>query len=380
MKKFIQIILLVFLCFSVEKAQTDTTKTVEDSEITISIVGDVMAHHTQLIYANNNNDYDFNPVFREIKKYISESDFAIANFETACAGDSLEYKGYPVFNTPDTLIGSLKDAGFDLLTTANNHLLDMGVKGAKRTMREIKKRGLFYNGSNLTQEESDSIKTYSVKGIKFAFLAYTYFSNFNNYKNQSYILNKIDSVRIKADIQKAKLTNPDLVIVYFHFGTEETREPDEIQKKIVKQTIDAGADIILGGHPHRLQPIELFKTNEASVDTGFVVYSMGNCVSNQRWRYNDAGAILNFNIQKNALTGKTTLKAITYIPTWVFKGTTERGREFIILPSEMALADSSLSYLSEDDKGKMLESYQDCIETFQKYSDKPRILNLYHEN
>ena len=377
----LKILLLLLANIPFVIAQGDSCNVVSPQKLTISIVGDVMAHQTQLIYAKENSEsYDFNPVFREIKKYIRKSDFAIANFETACAGESNEYQGYPVFNTPDTLIGSLKEAGFDLLLTANNHLMDMGIKAANRTMREIEKRGLYYNGSNQTYEESEKIKYYSVKGIRFAFLSYTYFSNFNNYANQNYILNKIDTNRIVNDIKKARLENPDLVIVNLHFGAEERREPDESQKEIVKQAINAGADIILGGHPHRLQPIEIFKTNSSSLDTGFVAYSMGNFVSNQRWRYNDAGAILNFTLRKNTETGKLSVDDISYIPTWVFKGETDRGREFIVLPSELALSDSIPAYINDDEKEKMLESYQDCIETFQHYSEVPRILNLFRKD
>ncbi|MBU1101330.1 MAG: CapA family protein [Bacteroidetes bacterium] len=366
-------LLSITCCF----AQVDSSLASLKTSIRFSIVGDVMAHQTQLNYAiNSDSTYDFHSVFSYISPYITQSDFAIANFESACAGSKREYKGYPVFNTPDTIITALKDSGFDHLITANNHILDMGVSGAKRTMNEIIKRGLDYSGSNRTESEKDSIKVYEVNNIKFTILSYTYFSNFNNIGSHHYIVNKIDLQRVEKDIAKAKGLDLDVIIVYYHFGTEEQREPDLNQEEIVKKTISFGADIILGGHPHRLQPIEVFNTNAANIATGFVAYSMGNFVSNQRWRYNDAGAVLYFTIEKEIESGKTSLSTIEYLPTWVFKGFTKNGREFIVLPSQLAMEENPLPFLTQEDIMLMKESYQDCIESFNKYSAEPILIDI----
>lgn len=362
-------------------AQTDSSNISSKTSIKFSIVGDVMAHQTQLNYAiNPDSTYDFHSVFKEIAPYIKDSDFAMANLESACAGPEREYKGYPVFNTPDTIITALKDSGFDHLITANNHILDMGVKNAKRTMTEILKRGLDYSGSNRSQKEQDSIKVYVVNDIKFTILSYTYFSNYNNIGNHNYIVNKIDMEKVKNNIDRAKEMDLDLIIVYYHFGAEEQREPNKKQKEIVEQTIAFGADVILGGHPHRLQPIKMYKTNNANIDSGFVAYSMGNFVSNQRWRYNDAGAILYFTIEKKIETNQISLQNIEYLPTWVFKGYTKKGREFIVLPSELANAENPPPYLSEDDIILMEQSYKDCIESFNKYSTEPALIDILKLN
>ena len=373
-----KILLLLLLIANQRFAQQDSLITSTRETYTFSVVGDIMAHQTQLNYARQKDgNYDFNPVFKEIKNIISEADYSFANLETACAGDTFEYKGYPIFNSPDTLVGALKYAGFDHLFTANNHLMDMGVYGAKRTMKIVEDHALHYSGSNLTSEREKRVKFYNVKDLKVAFLSYTYFSNHGN-GGKNYILNKIDTTEMRKDYDSAGKKNPDLIIVYFHFGTEEQREPDKSQKENVKKAIELGADIIIGGHPHRLQPIEMFKTNHGRIDTGFVVYSMGNFVSNQRWRYNDAGAVLNFTLERDSVTSKLFLADLSFIPTWVYKGYTERGREFIILPSELAFAEDYPTFLKDEDLQLMKQSFNDCKEIFLKYSAFPRLKSIFN--
>jgi poly-gamma-glutamate synthesis protein (capsule biosynthesis protein) len=137
--------------------------------------------------------------------------------------------------------------------------------------------------------------------------------------------------------------------------------------------IEYGADIIIGGHPHVVQPFDYFKTNNTNLDSGFVAYSMGNFVSNQRWRYSDAGVILNLEISKNIFTDSVFISEINYIPTWVFKGNTERGREYIILPSELSNEDSLYSFLSANDKKLMLEAFDDTKDIITKYKTNFRL-------
>lgn len=374
----LKILPIVFFFFTNIAAQVER-ESYNLKTATISVVGDIMCHTPQLVYSQTDDGgYNFNSSFNEIKKYVEKADFAIANFETVCGGESIKYQGYPTFNSPDTLIGALKYAGFDLLLTANNHILDMGINAAKRTMQQIEKRGLFYVGSSQYPEDRNYFRPIEVNGIKIIFLAYTQISNNGFLQNHEYILRKLDPDKVKSDIITAKLEKPDLIIVCYHFGTEDKNEPDSQQISIVKTTIEAGADIIIGGHPHRLQPIEFFKTNNASLDSGFVVYSMGNFISNQRWRYNDAGAILNFTIDKEVKSGKTQITSINFIPTWVFKGLRDTKKEFIIIPSEMAFSESIMSFLTEKDLTQMKESYSDCLKTFRKSSSKPYVLNLFN--
>jgi len=298
--------------------------------------------------------------------------------ETVLGGKGLGYSGYPLFNTPDQFLDGLSYAGFDLLFTANNHVLDQGREGLIRTLNLIEKKNMTYTGANRNKEESESIKIIEKNGVKIAVLAYTYGTNGIRLKrSQKYLVNIIDTTKIKSDILEAKKVQPDLVIVYFHFGKEYERKPSKYQKRIVGFTIQNGADIILGSHTHTLQPVEMFKTNGGNLDSGFVAYSMGNFISNQRWRYSDGSAILNFSISKNTNNGKIKLNDLSFLPFWVFKGKTGRGKEFVILPSEIALSDSLPAYVTNKDKKLMKQSYFDTKEIIKRSTDRLKIRRLH---
>ena len=136
-----------------------------------------------------------------------------------------------------------------------------------------------------------------------------------------------------------------------------------------------GADIIIGGHPHVIEPTKFFKTNHTNLDSGFVAYSMGNFISNQRWRYSDAGVILNIKISKNIFTESVSISQVSYLPTWVFKGETEKGREYIILPENINVSDSTFDYLSATDLKLMNEAFDDTKEIITKYNSKIKLYN-----
>lgn len=369
-------LILFFILFSkLIFPQNNGNKVITDSLVTVefSAVGDIMCHETQLIYAKISKDsFDFKSVFEKVKPILENSDFAIGNLETAFAGKESGYSGYPKFNTPDEFLEALKYTGFDLMITANNHSIDMGVKGLERTIDKLDEYGIYYNGTYKSKADQDSIRSYNVKGIESVILSYSYGSNVRNNKKSYSIMNFIDTLRIKNDIVRASATNPDLIIVYYHFGDEYKRYPSADQRDIVKKTIEYGADIILGSHTHVIQPVEFFKTNNGRIDTGFVAYSLGNFISNQRWRYTDSGVILNFSIIKEVNTGNIKLARIDYIPTWVYKGYTEGKREFKILPLSEKNISERESNLTKDDFAKMKQSYFDTMEIITKFADLPR--------
>ena len=353
----------------------------EDSVVTakISVVGDLMCHSTQFNYARVEKDsFDFNPVFREVKKYFKQSDFVFGNLETVTAGKSKGYSGYPLFNCPDEYITALYNAGFNFITTSNNHSLDQGKAGLLRTINVLKKNHLLYNGTFTSQRDRDSIRIINIKGIKIAFLAYTYGTNGIPVPDgKSYLINLIDFDLIKSDIEKAKGFGADVVLVHYHFGGEYKREPVTYQKEVVSKTIAFGADIIIGGHPHVLQPVQFFKTNNGDLDTGFVAYSMGNFISNQRWRYSDAGPILNIEITKNFIDNTVHISDVTYIPTWVFKGITNRGNEYVILPLLSDYVSTIDRYITASDQSCMLQALDDTNGILKRYCNN---ISLYKSN
>jgi poly-gamma-glutamate synthesis protein (capsule biosynthesis protein) len=371
-------VILSFFFLSYNPEKTGNAYTLQADSvitITISVVGDIMCHSVQYNYAKAAGDsFDFNPVYREVKKYIEISDFAFANFETVTAGKDKGYSGYPFFNTPDDFIPALKNAGFDLLTTSNNHSLDRGEYGVRRTIEQMIKNGISYNGTFISPKDRDSIRIFNIKGVSVAFLAYTYGTNGNPVpKGKPYLINLIDYKLIERDIKQARALGAELVLVHFHYGEEYKREPIKSQKETVNRAIQLGADIIIGGHPHVLQPADYYKTTGARLDTGFIAYSMGNFFSNQRWRYSDAGAILTLNIIKNFTADSIYISGVNFIPTWVFKGNTPAGKEYIILPAELDTA----SYLSHNDKAVMKQAFEDTKEIFTRYNRRIQYLPLF---
>jgi poly-gamma-glutamate synthesis protein (capsule biosynthesis protein) len=348
----------------------------EDSVVTATLcfVGDLMCHSTQFKYAKVGADtFDFTGVYKEVKQYLSSADLTVGNLETVIAGENKGYSGYPYFNAPDDYIYALIDAGFDLLITANNHALDQGWEGVKKTIEVIDENKINRTGTFLSQQDRDSIRIYQMNSIKVAILAYS--ENTNGLpipKGKDFVINLIDEELIKRDIDKARELNVDIVLVHLHYGPEYNREPSDYQKQIVQKIIELGADIIIGGHPHVVQPVNFYKTNDTKLDSGFVAYSMGNFISNQRWRYSDAGVILNIEISKNILTDSIYISEVSYLPTWVFRGQTERGREYIILPSHNS-DDSTYAYLTKQDQKLIQEAFSDTKEIINKYSTNTKI-------
>lgn len=366
--------------FNVDMKKESDQSIVIDSVLTAKLcfVGDLMCHSTQFNYAKVDADsFDFTGVFREVKKYLSEPDLTVGNLETVIAGKETGYSGYPYFNAPDDFVYALKDAGFDLMITANNHALDQGWDGVKRTIDVLNQFKIHRTGTFTSREDQDSLRIFQINSIKIAILAYT--ENTNGVplpKGKDFVIRLIDEEKIEQDILKARSKNVDIVLVHLHYGPEYNREPSDYQKEIVKKIISLGADIIIGGHPHVIQPFDYFKTNNTKLDSGFVAYSLGNFISNQRWRYSDAGIILKIQISKNIFTDSIFISEVSYLPTWVFKGNTEKGREYIILPSQTEFPDSLYSYVTENDKKLMKEAFEDTKEIVHKYKTHYKLVNL----
>ncbi len=351
-----------------------------DSTTTISIiaVGDLMCHSVQFNYAYVSGDsFDFRPVFRFVKPIFTRGDLVFGNLETVAAGKAKKYSGYPNFNCPDNYITALKDAGFQLLNTANNHSLDQGVPGLERTINQLIKNNISYEGTFSSKEDGDSLRIFNIKGIKLAFLSYSYGTNGHPVpKDKQYVINLIDTTKIKTDIEKAKNDSVDMVLVHYHFGEEYHRMPTEYQKEIVNKTIKYGADLIIGDHPHVVEPLEFFKTFNSKLDSGLAAFSLGNFLSNQRWRYSDGGVILKINLTKNFMNDSLYINSVNIIPTWVFKGHAINGNEFIILPSDTSHSYSTKSFVTHQDSTQMLQSYNDTKEIlmhFIKFSNKIHI-------
>jgi poly-gamma-glutamate synthesis protein (capsule biosynthesis protein) len=355
-------IIISFLSSGLYTSPEDNFFGKPDSVISVNLVfvGDIMCHTPQIEYARIEKDsFDFKPVFREVKKYLDSADLTFGNFETVLGGKEKGYSGYPLFNSPDKLLEALKDSGFDIFFTSNNHSLDQGVEGAARTIQLINHSGLKNVGSSI-HPLKDSLLVVNIKGIEIGILSYTYGLN-GNYlpKEKTFLVNQIDTSLIKKDVSNLKSKNVDVVLVYFHFGEEYFKVPSMFQKQIVDKTFKYGADIIIGSHPHVLQSIEIIENNNGKMKKGFVAYSLGNFISNQRWRYSDSGVILNLEIKKNVFQNTLWLENFSIIPTWVFKGNTGQKNEFVILPSDTSLVKPYLSFFTQADIQSITESFND---------------------
>ena len=367
MKKLFLILTVaaVSFYFFSQLPRTKQKEIVRRKTISFSFVGDLMCHSPQFESARVSADsFDFRPVFREVKELLSKPDFTIGNLETVILGKKSRYTGYPMFNTPEEYLAALKDAGFDILVTSNNHSMDRGITGINRTIENVRKYGMMNYGTYNSAESREKILVVKKDGIRVALLAYTYGLNGNNLpKQKSYAVDLIDTLLIKKDIGYARKQNADAVIVYFHFGEEYERKANSFQKEVAGKTITYGADLIIASHPHVIQPVEFFESPKSKLDKGFVAYSLGNFVSNQRWHYSDCGVILNFTIEKND-TNKVLLDTLFIEPVWVAKEKVSGRNAFVLHPSDTSVY-KSFKRLNKSDQAKLVQSYYETKQTMK---------------
>jgi len=330
--------------------------------IQLSFVGDIMCHSPQFEFARiGKNSFDFKPAFREIKKFLSKSDFTFGNLETVILGGNEKLSGYPLFNSPPELLDAVKDAGIDFLFTSNNHCNDKGIRGIENTINHIRERGIGQHGTFLSKSNRDSSLIISINEFNIGILSYTYGLN-GNYlpKEKIYMASLIDTNQVKFDIDKFSQHKLDCILIYYHFGNEYSRKPSNYQKELVKKTFEYGADIIIASHPHVIQPFEYVIKVKGKMDKGFVAYSLGNFISNQRWRYSDSGIILDLQLTKSTLTDSVWISKVDFTPTWVFKGKTSNGNEFIILPSDTSKLNPIPNFIQKEDLFRLNQSFNDA--------------------
>lgn len=321
----------------------------EDEVLIISAVGDIMMHNTQIRagYQPASDSYDYSSFFTHVKPLLSASDLTIGNLETTLAGGKAGYSGYPQFNAPEVLATNLKDAGFDVLVTANNHCLDKGQNGLINTLNNLDTIGLLHTGTFRTQEERDNTLIIEKKGLKIAVLSYTYGTNgLKPPKDMPFAVNYIAPEQIIADIKKARTNEARLVMVCLHFGLEYQPYPNTEQKQLVQMLFEEGADIILGSHPHVLQPAFIYYINDNSEGNSennkkFAIYSLGNFISDQKGLEKLSSIILNLHIGIERKSGTPYFKKSSYIPIKTRRYRQEGKYNFEVLPIEAALSSSN---------------------------------------
>ena len=338
------------------------------STATVLSTGDILMHG-KVINSGKQDDgsYNFDSIFQYVRSYSQAADFSVANLETTLCGtdNGYAYAGNPKFNCPDAIVDSLKGAGFDMLLTANNHADDTSLVGYKRTLNVVREKGLDTLGTYLSADEQKwAIE--EVNGIKIGMVCYTYSDGFsqNGYPLLNYnevgengILNyftydKLPEfyTQLQGYLDEMKAAGAEATVVYLHWGEEykwKTGEgPNANQTAMAQKLCDMGVDVIVGGHPHVVQPVDLLQSGTDAEHKTIVLYSMGNAVSNQRKEemqqseptgHTEDGVLFCVTFAKYS-DGSVCVDSVELIPTWVNMHANSGATEYNILPLEESTA------------------------------------------
>jgi len=357
---------------------TDNENTEGLRSATIRTIGDFVIHKevfqsAQRLAKSTGSSYAYNfaPMIDAVWDVIGNADFTVANVDGCLGGrDSYKYgySGYPQFNTPEYLLYALRDSSVDMLTLANNHMLDGWYDGLMNTIKNVEYVGIKHVGASRSQEERNSPVIYEINGIKVGFMNYTQSLNSMDRakgldsRAMQFAVHATSNSNCTADAKRLREAGADVIVCYMHWGEEYRREPDTNQKNLAKTLVGCGVDVIIGGHPHMVQKAEwLSGTNQfGEKQETLCLYSLGNFLSFQREQYKDGGIIFDFTIQEQA-DGSFAIVNPGYLPIWVWMtGTDASNYNFSVLnigdyinnpPANMSTADYQ----------KMLQSYNDSV-------------------
>ncbi len=306
-----------------------TATPLPETRLTVRVVGDIMAHEKQIESAlQDDGSYDFSSFFASITPSIQKADVAIGNLETVFMGEEKPYTGFPKFNCPDTLADALKDAGFDVLTMANNHAFDHRLPGLVRTLQVLSDKGFETVGANASKETEKRFLLLERNDIKLGILAYT--ATYNHKPDEEYMVYPLEEERVREDVAALREQGADFILAMVHWGQEYEGVQDHSQERDARMLAEAGVDAVLGSHPHVLQGMEwLEKPDGGSCP---VVYSMGNFISNQQTRPRDIGVIFELDLVKDRQEDQTRLERMGYVPTLVYKSDGRRVYAYDVLP------------------------------------------------
>jgi len=337
----------------------------DTTRVSLLFIGDVMQHDSQINAAYNasNKNYDYSSCFQFVKPYLASADLTIGNLEVTLAGSP--YKGYPQFSAPDELAVTLKDVGMDILVTANNHCLDRGRKGLERTVMMLDSLDIVHTGTfrDTVERMNDYPLVVEKNGFKLSLLNYTYGTNGIPVTRPN-VVNRIDTAVIRQDIIKAKTQSPDAIIVFLHWGQEYQSLPNKWQRDVASVCFDAGAKLVIGAHPHVLQPMEWRKASDQ-----LIAYSLGNFVSGQRDRYKNGGAMLKVDLVKtgNDSLSDTRIDSAAYMLEWVYRSADSK-KQYYILPVPEFEQDTTGFIKDETSKAAFKVFADDSRKLFKKHN------------
>ena len=371
---------------STQSTASEPQPVVKTSTATIAATGDLLMHEPIIKNAVlSDGTYNFDNIFTYFSKYVSDADYAVANLETTLRGteDGYEYSGYPQFNCPDSIITTTKDAGFDMLLTANNHTYDTRLKGMLRTLEVIDESGIDRIGTYKdTAEKRYIVKT--VNDINIGMLCYTYETDntadkvaLNGIQMSNDAKGLVNAfsygelytfyAEIKGHIDSMKQDGAEAVVLFIHWGDEYNTTENKKQNEIAQKMCDLGVDVIVGGHPHVVQPVELLTDSNDPSRKTVCLYSMGNAVSNQRRErmnlntgHTEDGVLFSFTFAKYS-DGKVVLESTDLLPTWVNYYTSAKTgkRVYEIIPLDKSITDWKSAFdLTDTSLSKAEKSYE----------------------
>ena len=356
---------------------TDST-----ARLNLLFVGDIMGHGPQIRSAEvvKNELYDYIPCFKLIHPILDQADLAIGNLELTLPGKP-PYQGYPQFRSPNELAYALRVSGFDMMVTSNNHSNDAGKIGVINTISTLKNYGFYQTGTFKNSEEKELFYPLIVykNGFKLAFLNYTYGTNGLSTKEPT-VVNMIDTTLIKSDLKLAQQLNPDAIIVVMHWGLEYKSIESSKQKILSKQIFGWGADLIVGSHPHVVQPIkqDSILQNDGSLKKVVVAYSLGNFISNQTKPNTDGGIMFETELIKDLKTGKVSLGENRYIPVWRYIHKDAKGKAtYQVVPVSAFENDkTNILEMTEKNKKAMKNFATKTRNHLNKYDSSERYINF----
>ncbi|RKP58254.1 CapA family protein [Cohnella endophytica] len=287
--------------------------------ITIAAVGDLLMKKRMIVSATREGRFD--PIFSKVKPYLRKSDLTIGNLETTFSGNNFrEESGKLLFSSPDKFAATLRNLGFDVLGTANNHCMDGKLSGLKRTLNVLDRHGLRHTGTYRSAREARRKLIVDVKGIKIGILAYTKGTN-GIPVPEPRLVNRINREKIIADVLSLK-SRTDFIIACLHFGKEFRTYPDRNQIRLIRLLFNNGVNVVLGAHPHVLHPIKMYKSKDKDgfIRNRVMASSLGNFVSTELPRHTARlrGTILRLTLTKNA-KGITDVLKMSCVPTRILQ-------------------------------------------------------------
>lgn len=336
------------------------------STATIAATGDVLMHMPVVNSGlQSGGTYNFDHIFKYLSTYSSAADFAVANLETTLAGtdNGYAYSGYPCFNCPDEIVDGVINAGFDMLLTANNHTYDTRSVGMMRTLSVIEEKGIESLGTTSTAETPKYLVE-EINGIKIGLICYTY-ETVDDYPDRpslntilvssdeaqclnSFDYNQLDQFysEMTTHIENMEAEGAEGIVLFIHWGDEYQLAPNNNQKAIAQKMCDLGIDVIVGGHPHVVQPMELLTSTADPEHKTVCLYSMGNAISNQN-RNNisstpnghcEDGMLFSVTFSKYS-DGTVVLEGTDVLPTWVNWQDTGASNKYNIIPLDVETKD-----------------------------------------